>query len=265
MSAERRQAAVLGQPIGHSKSPLLHRAAYAELGLDWTYSAVELGKGDLNAFLNQAGSDYAGFSVTMPLKDEAFAACVDTDEFSRRTRACNTLLNGSGGWVGHNTDVTGFLEVFAGREFATALVLGSGATARSALVALAELGVRDLAVAARRPVAARELLLELGLEAMAVELVDPLPTAELVLSTLPAGAADGLSLPVGCRALFDVVYAPWPTPLATQALAKGVTVWSGLDLLVAQAVEQVLLMTGVDRGERERITAAMRRALSTAD
>ena len=265
MSAEPRRAAVLGKPIAHSKSPLLHSAAYRELGLDWVYDRYEVGESELEGFLERAGTDFVGFSLTMPLKAEAFRLCVEADANSQLTRACNTLVRDEEGWRGFNTDVTGFAEVLGTREFQSALVLGAGATARSALAALAGLGVGELAVAARRLAAAEGALAEVGLSGRVVSLEGDLPPTQLVVNTLPSGVADGLRIPSGCEAVFDVVYEPWPTRLAEAAAAAGIQVWSGLDLLVAQAVRQVLLMTGAPASESKRIAAAMRAALAAAD
>lgn len=265
MSAEPRRAAVLGQPIAHSKSPLLHSAAYRELGLDWKYERFEVAESELEEFLARVDPDFIGFSVTMPLKGEAYRLSGETDSNSRRTRACNTLVRIEGGWRGYNTDVSGFAEVLKGSGFRSALVLGAGATARSALVALAELGVEELVVAARRPEVAAAALSDLAIEGSVSALTDPLPAAQLVVNTLPAGAADGLELPAGCEAVFDVVYEPWPTALAAKANASRLRVWNGLDLLVAQAVEQVLLMTGARDSESLRIASAMRAALEGSD
>jgi shikimate dehydrogenase len=249
-----RRAAVLGHPVGHSLSPLLHRAAYAHLGLDWTYEAIDVAADDLRDFVQSCGPEWVGLSLTMPLKQVVLPLLDDADETVRLVGAANTLIWRDGRRVGANTDVPGLVGALreAGLPSAErAVVLGAGATAASALAALAELGVGEVGVYARRPEAAdplRQLAARLGLDvrvdtwAHAADALD----APLVLSTVPAGGADALASAVDhpTGLLFDVVYASWPTPLARTWQEAGGAVASGLDLLVHQAIGQIELMTG---------------------
>ncbi len=260
------QALVLGSPIGHSLSPVLHRAAYASLGLaDWTYAAAEVDEAAFAAFVAGLGADVRGLSLTMPLKEVAFTVATTVTDRARSAGAINTLVRrADGGWDADNTDIAGIVGALRGRAQVGAiaspahgLILGAGATARSALVALAGLRVGTLTVAARDGEKARRavsgLAQSLDLDLRVIPLADwPTAAAELVVSTLPtAGAlaaaealtASGADLS-GTR-LLDVVYADWPTPLARAAEAAGAAVVSGLDMLVLQAVEQVDLMTGM--------------------
>jgi shikimate dehydrogenase len=257
------RAAVLGSPIRHSLSPVLHAAAYEVLGLDWTYDAHEVAADGLAAFLGRLGGpdlpgEWAGLSLTMPLKRAAVPLCADLDEVARVTNAANTLTFGDGSVHGANTDVPGMVNALAAagvREVDRAGVLGGGATAAAAVAALGQIcrGVVDVFV--RTPQRAAELrpvAEHYGL-ALRVRSWDEAPaglTAPLVIATTPKGAADALPVPAApLGVLFDVLYDPWPTPLAAAWGAAGGTVLGGLDLLVHQAVLQVELMTGqnVDR------------------
>ena len=249
------KAAVLGSPIAHSLSPALHNAAYAALGLDqWSYECFELVAADLPGFLAGRDADWRGFSLTMPLKAACLEVATGVTPTAGRAGAGNTLVRTADGWLADNTDVPGLVDALrpawqAG--WTEAAVLGAGATARSAVLALDDLGVQSVTVYARNPARADRLLVWAATAAPRVTVAAaPLPgwaagEQPCVLSTLPGGAADDLAVP-GQRAglLFDAVYAGWPTPLARRAQAAGMTVVSGLDLLVHQAARQFELFTG---------------------
>jgi shikimate dehydrogenase len=230
---------------------VLHRAAYAALGLDWTYDRFEVTADALADFVAGLDDSWRGLSLTMPLK-EAVLALGEVDRVARRAGAGNTLiLDGSRRRV-YNTDVAGL--VWAVRQVVSDPVprvslLGSGATARSALLAATELGTEAVAVVARTPAKATPLVAlgrELGLEVVVRPWSADLPPADLVVSTVTAGAADPLAARVAASApvVFDIVYAPWPTALAEATQRAGGTVLSGFDLLVGQALRQIELMTG---------------------
>ena len=270
MLSETRRAAVLGSPIGHSLSPVLHRAAYRALGLsDWLYGAHEVRESALPGFVSALGPEWAGLSLTMPLKEVAFEVADDVSDLAREVGAINTLVRrADGGWSGDNTDVYGVAQALreAGRtHVASSLVLGSGATARSVVAALARLGCQKLTFAVRsaaRPETldqARRAGLEvdvvvLGEVSRVLQVTDRLGDAPVVVSTLPADAlsSDGLTgrmIPAGSRLqdhlLLDVVYAGWPTPLARTFAEAGASVVSGFEMLLHQAAGQVHLMTGL--------------------
>ncbi|MBI1377152.1 MAG: shikimate dehydrogenase [Frankiales bacterium] len=264
----RRRAAVLGHPIAHSLSPVLHLAAYGELGLDWTYERVDVTEEALPAFVAGLGPEWAGLSLTMPLKHAVLPLLDSYDDVVAATGAANTVLLGEGGRRGANTDVEGVVavldELAAGRG--DAVVLGGGATARSTVAALARRGTARVTAYARRPGAADDLRATAEAVGVALE-VRPWDqagsglNAGVVVSTVPRGVADALSGAVPARAgtLLDVVYDPWPTPLAGAWAAAGGAVGSGLDLLLHQAVAQVRLMTG-----RTPTVAVLRAALEAA-
>lgn len=248
------RAAVLGSPVAHSLSPVLHRAAYRELGLAWTYDAYEVGEDALRGFLDRLGPEWAGLSLTMPLKRAVVPMLDWVSPRAKAVAAVNTVVLSEGRRTGANTDVPGMVAALHERgvtEVGTAAVLGGGATATSALAALADLGVRDAVVIARRP----DSLHELRAAAQRLEIRPDVRRwadaaaalrRDLVVSTVPGQAAAGLIavLPERPGVLFDVVYDPWPTTLATAWAAAGGTVVGGLDLLVHQAALQVALMTG---------------------
>jgi shikimate dehydrogenase len=275
--AAARRAAVLGSPIAHSLSPVLHRAAYRRLGLDgWSYDAFEVDETALPDFV--AGLDpakWAGLSLTMPLKRAVIPLLDAVGSAARAVEAVNTVVFGAdGSRRGENTDVPGFIAALSERGITTvpaAAVLGGGATAASALAALAEVtnGPVDVYVRSLERAALLGLLAEsLGLDARlrlwdeAVKGLD----SPLVINTTPSGAADELvaAVPTAPGALFDVLYHPWPTPLAAAWARVGGTVLGGLDLLIHQAVLQVELMTGCDASHRAELVAEMRAAGTAA-
>jgi shikimate dehydrogenase len=266
------RCAVLGDPIEHSLSPVLHRAAYDELGLDWSYDAVRVSAGGLAAYVDGLGAEWRGLSLTMPLKREAVPLLTSQDEWTRVSGAANTLLlDEAGGRHGLNTDVPGAEAALAGATTAHlrhAVVLGGGATAASVLLALAERGLERATLVVREPTRAGETVEVVGrhprppeLRVVAIDALEPTgvdPTVDVLVSTVPATAQSPALLRAAAEVpvVFDVVYDPWPTPLAEQALATGQTLVGGLDLLLWQAVDQVRAMTG----RFDVPVAAMRRA-----
>jgi shikimate dehydrogenase len=250
------RAAVLGSPIAHSLSPLLHRAAYASLGLDWSYDAVEVTAAGLRAFLEGLDGSWAGLSLTMPLKQAVLPLLRSRSAAVTTTGSANTVLLRDGQRAGHNTDVEGIVAAFreAGVDGITrAAVIGTGATAASALAALHDLGAHHVRVLGRSPakiIALQPVADALGIELRPAEL-HPLELEdrwpEAVVSTVPAGALDDFAAqsdPSGQVPLLDVVYAPWPTPLAAVYAAAGAAVVPGTAMLLHQAAAQVTLMTG---------------------
>jgi shikimate dehydrogenase len=263
-----RQAGVLGRPIAQSLSPVLHRAAYAELGLTHAYTAIDCGVEELPGVLAQR-ADWLGFSATMPLKRALLDVAAEVRPLARRVGAANTLLPaGDGRWAAENTDVAGIVAALdtgvpAG---ARATVLGAGGTAQALLAALHTLGIAGCHVLVRDPARTGELhetAARCGVQLTVEEfdVASPALAAELVVSTVPAGAADPLAARpwTAEQTVLDVVYAGWPTPLAQAATAGGATVRSGATMLLHQAAEQVRLMTG-----RPAPIEAMRAALLAA-
>ncbi|WP_405814995.1 shikimate dehydrogenase [Streptomyces sp. NBC_01390] len=263
-----RRAAVLGSPIAHSLSPVLHRAAYAELGLtDWTYDRFEVDEGGLPGFLGELGPEWAGLSLTMPLKRAVIPWLDEISETAASVEAVNTVVFGADGrCVGDNTDIPGIvgaLREHGIEQVDSAAILGAGATASSALAALARICTGEVVVYVRSEARATEMRQwgeRLDIEVRTADWADAVRAlhAPLVIATTPAGTTDALSgaVPERPTTLFDVLYHPWPTDLAARWSAHGGAVVSGLDLLVHQAVLQVEQMTGVAHGP----LGAMRRA-----
>ena len=302
------RCAVLGSPIRHSISPVLHSAAYAALGLTWwRYTAIECDEAGLPGFLDRCGPDWAGLSLTMPLKRAVLPLLDRVEPLAVRVGGANTVLLTPGSRLGYNTDVPGMVRALAehgigpavgrGTDPAAAakpdiaaavsagriegppvpangmgavaapegagvtlagaepvLILGAGATASAALAALADLGQTTIAVAARDPARTRDLRAAAERIGVRVELRPFTPAAAtatpMVVSTVPAGAAapfaSAFTNPATTTpsALFDVIYDPWPTPLAAAATKAKATVVNGFDLLLHQAAAQVELFTG---------------------
>jgi len=265
------RAAVLGRPIAHSLSPVIHTAGYAAAGLtDWTYGRHECGEAELAAFVAGLGPEWVGLSLTMPLKEEALRVASGASSRATAIGAANTLVRREDGWWAENTDAPGMVDAlrWAGLETADRVsVLGAGGTARAALAAAAALGASSVTVYARRAAAIAELapvaeMVGVGLQAAGWSTAASAGDADVVIATVPKGVADPLADRIAWRptsVLFDAIYDPWPTPLAAAAAAAGCRVVSGLDLLLAQAVHQFELFTGVAAP-----VSAMREALHAA-
>lgn len=263
------RAAVLGSPVAHSLSPVLHGAAHRSMGLGgWTYGLHECDEDGLAPFLRGLGADWAGLSLTMPLKRRAMELADRVSGTARAVGGANTLVRADdGSWDAHNTDVEGITTALSEAGIKAphrSLVLGAGATAASALASLQELDVwgpvtllaRDLARTGEVSEAARRLGLDLEVAPLQ-ELKDHLDV-DLVVSTLPSGAADrhGEALAASRADLFDVVYAPWPTGAARAVAGRGGRVVGGFPMLLHQAAAQVRLMTGCNDVPVEAMRAA---------
>jgi len=263
------RAAVLGSPVAHSISPVLHRAAYQALGLaGWTYDAVECDEARLPGLLGGCGPEWAGLSLTMPLKRAVLPLLDATEPLAAEVGSANTVIFAAGAKHGHNTDVPGMIITLATAGLSSAgsvLILGAGATACSALAAIRGLGAGEATVAVRDRGRAGDLRAAASRLGMTVRLAgfDRVYAGSrwhLLVSTVPAGAADtyaerilrGDLVPA---AVLDVVYHPWPTRLAAAAEQTGAAVIGGFELLLHQAARQVELMTA-----RAAPVAAMRRA-----
>lgn len=264
-------AKVLGDPIGHSLSPLIHREAYRELGLDWDFTAQQVPLGQLSSVLadlkSQPGFEDGfacrGLALTMPLKPEARKAAIYVDGLAKLTGVVNTLVPALGDWAGFNTDTAGIVGALRSSGFSSpvpnymTVILGTGSTAASALAAVRELGAGRI-VAVSRSADCRGLIFRaasrmfLDVENLtwnqSDRLLDVLSAASLVISTIPGSAQSALPLPQvdNSAVLMDAVYHPWPTPLAHWAKVCGFGVVPGWEMLLYQAVSQIKLFTGRD-------------------
>lgn len=249
-ASDRSKLAVLGSPIAHSLSPVIHRAAYATLGFDWEYDAVELSRESLPAFMSALDGRWRGLSLTMPLKRDVVLLLDWADPLVELVGGANTVVVTDDGLRGYNTDVEGAMRSFldAGlSSLESVWILGAGATAASLLVASIRLGAQSVEIFARTPAKA-EPLKELGESLGASVVVRQWQEAALsveipsaIITTVPGGSLD-VEFDESVRtaaALFDVAYDPWPSEVAKSWMAVGGTVISGHDLLINQAIAQV--------------------------
>ena len=270
-------AAVIGSPISHSLSPVLHLAAYRDLGLNIDYRRIEVTKDQVEPFLARWPENLVGLSVTMPLKQVIIPLLSQVDGLAKATGAVNTVVPFPGGvTAGFNTDVYGLVAAIKevkGRDFSPqkAVIVGSGATASSALAALVELQAGQINLLARRVSGAGNAVqaaTRLGIDPGYVPLAavekarETLETADLIISTVPREVLDDfyqrISFNPG-QTVFDIVYDPWPSNLVKQARRNGATIISGKAMLLHQAVMQVKLFTS-----RTPNLKAMRTALKEA-
>lgn len=271
----RSRAAVLGCPIAHSLSPVLHRAAYEELGLDdWSYDRFEVDEAALPGFVGKLGPEWAGLSLTMPLKRAVIPLLDEISETASAVEAVNTVVfTEDGRRLGDNTDVPGMVAALRERgieQVDSAAILGAGATASSALAALARICTGEVVAYVRSQARAAEMRQwgeRLDVEVRTEDWADAEHAlrAPLVIATTPAGTTDVLSsvVPERPATLFDVLYDPWPTALAARWSAYGGAVVSGLDLLVHQAVLQVEQMTGRVPAPLDAMRTAGEKALAS--
>lgn len=270
-----RRLEVWGSPIAHSLSPALHTAAYAQLGLPWRYDRRRVDESWFARELADLPSEFHGLSLTMPLKALAHDAGSTRDAAAAATGAANTLVRAGHGWAAFNTDVGGLaaaLSEIGPAGVDRARIVGAGATATSALLALERIGARSIDITARRPEAAaplRELAESRGLTATVSALGAPDGGVELTVSTLPGDApvadADAARLADTGGTLYDVVYGTWPTALGAAWLAAGRPAHPGATMLLHQAVLQIrIFATGspdTPLPDEEDVVAVMRRAL----
>lgn len=269
---------MLGKPVRHSLSPVLHGAAYAALGLaDWTYERVEMDAEGLPGFVAGLGAEWAGLSVTMPGKRAALECAAETSARARTVGAANTLVRlGADRWRADCTDVdgvTGALRAAGGPApgaEGTAVVLGAGGTASAAAAAFAELGLAGVRLVVREPARAEDAAAAAKRAGLAVEvlrwsetdLARVVAESAVLVSTVPPDAvAPHAAALAAAPCVLDVIYHPWPTPLAEAVTARGGRIATGLDMLLHQAFGQVEQFTGL-AAPREVMRDALREATS---
>ena len=263
------RAAVLGSPISHSLSPVLHRTAYEKLGIVGHYEAIDVTAENLKDFVAGMDKSWTGLSLTMPLKEEVLRIADEVDPLALRIQSANTLIRADGGWKAITTDVNGFTHglIAAGAsDFTHVVILGSGATARAAAAACDGYG-RHITVIHRTH--AREAAMQKAVEMADLAFCEwgsDLVDAELLINATPGGVADAyaerLTSPVH-GILFESLYNPWPTKLIARWRALNGLGIDGLDLLVHQGIDQVELMTGM-RVNRADLAPVLRRACLAA-
>lgn len=256
-------AAVLGSPIAHSLSPLLHAIAYKYYGIQGSYEAIEVGSGELSSFIK--GTQKNCLSLTMPLKEEALLIADEVSDGAQRISSGNTLYLRNNKWNLESTDVSGFeysLKGYGITSLNSVLILGAGATARAAVAYLSSIS-REIHVVNRNT--ARKA----GLDSSSSIRIDYLPwgetelinSADLVINTTPGNIGDlfvpSVSQPRGV--FFEVLYNPWPTQLAQAWSSSGGKVIDGIELLIHQAISQVEIFSQ-KTVDRTRLHALMREA-----
>src|SRR5438270_10143761 len=253
-----RVAAVIGHPIRHSISPVIHNAAFRALDLDWVFTAFEVAPGRGAAAVEGARDlGLAGLSVTMPHKADVVRALDRLTSTAETLGAVNTVVrNGAQELVGDNTDGAGFLDALRTDEgFDPAgkrcLVVGAGGAARAVVVALAGAGAGEVVVANRTTPRAEEVV-GLAPGVARVGSTDEADGVDLIVNATPQGMAGDRSLPVPAAALgpgqlvVDLVYHPALTPLVEAARQRGAAATNGLGMLIHQAARAFRLWTGAD-------------------
>ncbi len=260
---------MLGSPISHSLSPVLHSAAYRALGLDgWTYDRIECPAGELARIVSGLGPEWVGLSVTMPGKTEALRFASEQTDRALMVGSANTLVRTTDGWRADCTDIDGVVgaldELGLGEgDTRRAIIVGAGGTARPALAALATLGTETTTVIARdegRAAGTVECGRSAGITtdwAPFEDLAGLAAACDVLISTIPADAMDAYSTAAAVAPrVLDVIYHPWPTPLAQAVADRGGKVVGGLSMLLNQAYGQVEQFTGRP-APREAMRAAL--------
>lgn len=271
-----RRAAVVGSPVAHSLSPVLHRAAYRALGLaDWTYERLEADAAALPGLAESLDDTWVGLSVTMPGKQAALSLASTATSRAVAVGAANTLVRTGTGWRADCTDVDGVvgaLRAAAGFTDSSStsfgVVLGAGGTACAAVAGLADLGVRTVRVVAREPARAEPVIRCAAKLGVAIEMVrwadadvaTLAAEAVVLVNTAPAAAIEPWVADLAAaRCVLDVIYHPWPTALSEAVAARGGRLATGLDMLLHQAFGQVEQFTG-ESAPRAEMRDALREA-----
>ena len=257
-------AGVLGSPIIHSLSPLLHQTAYQFLGIQGEYKAYEVPSGGLAEFLSSQGRELNCLSLTMPLKEEALSIADHISTISKQIASGNTLHKKDNGWNLTSTDVEGFsfaLAAVENRSYEKVLIIGAGATAR-AVAASCNTSTTSLTVVSRsknRIESIRQSAPAAALNFVEWDLQPDLDGYDLVVNTTPGNAAssflDRVSSPRGV--FFEVIYNPWPTELLSRWIDVGGSFVDGLDLLIHQAISQIEIFSG-QKVDRTSLAALLR-------
>ena len=267
------KAAVLGSPIAHSLSPVLHGKAFEVLGISGTYEAIKVESGGLSEFLRRQGQSYDYLSLTMPLKEEvldiAKASSIKVDDLAQRIQSVNTLVKSGTGWSATSTDGSGFIKALANAgydHFNSVLILGAGGTARAVAGALDEIAdsVSIMGRSVRRNAGIAACFRKLVPEFIVWDDQIDLSQFDLVVNTTPSGAADLVAENIPSKVeglLFDVLYKPWPTLIARRWSDGGGKVISGLELLLYQGIDQINIVYPLGR---QIIDDQLRMALSHA-
>jgi len=251
-----KQYGIIGYPLGHSLSPLIHNRAFADLGVEASYAAWPIAPGDLAAFMATVRAEpISGLSVTIPHKTAVMAYLDGVSGTAERAGAVNTVYWDGGGLLGENTDVSGFMSPLLElpRLPSSALVLGAGGAARAVLAGLAGLGVKSVTLANRNPDKAAALAREFHIRAAPWDLRGDI-AAELIVNATPLGmAGPGVNetpYPGQCfrpaAIAYDLIYNPGQTRFLREAGEAGCETITGLAMFIEQAAGQFRLWTGLE-------------------
>ncbi|MFM1825712.1 MAG: hypothetical protein RLZZ37_347 [Actinomycetota bacterium] len=249
-----KHAGVAGYPIEHSLSPLIHKAGYKALGLDWNYEKYLLKEDELFNFVNNRDKNLVGLSLTMPLKEKAIEISDVVTELAKKAKSANTLIFKDGKIYSGNTDIYGIVQALKTNkklDLSNPAIIGSGATARSAVLALKNLQAKSVMVCARNESTLTEISdlansLEITCQIINWNDLAKAMNASTLISTLPSQAMDKFAAlgPENPGTLLDIAYDPWPSKVAMEWIFRRGFVVSGLEMLLHQACMQFELMTG---------------------
>jgi len=249
-------AEVIGHPISHSKSPLIHNFWLQQLGLVRDYRAHAVLPDDLERYFAERASDteWRGCNITIPHKIAALDFVADPGDVRSSIGAINTVFrNDAGALVATNTDVGGFYGPIAEIPIAgeTAVVIGAGGAARAVLFALEQADIGEVVLVARNTLKAAGLLAHFGLKGKVIGFDTRLPDAALLVNASPLGMVGQEALEIDLSPLpehaivYDLVYAPIETPLLKAARERDLETVDGLEMLVGQAAIAFELFFGV--------------------
>ena len=263
------KAAVLGSPISHSLSPLLHQRAYQLLNIEASYEALEVTPQGAEDFFRKAlEGNWSGFSLTMPLKETVIDLGskfdFEIDPVAQLMKSGNTMHRQGETFHITSTDRTGFIRLFEGLDCAKTLIIGGGGTARAALAAL-DGRAEKIDFLLRSP-SRQETLSQIARQSTVefFSMDHSLIGYDLVVSTVPAGVTDTMSdsLISAVPTLCEVLYNPFPTKLLERAKNLGSATIDGIDLLVEQALDQIAIFSAlkfdysVMRNELQKVARA---------
>ena len=250
-------AEVIGDPIAHSKSPLIHGFWLDTLGIEAEYRKMHVTPEGLADYVESRRGDPAwrGCNVTIPHKQAMLDLVEDRGDVRASIGAVNTVVRGEdGALIGTNTDAGGFYAPIAGLDLEGlhAVVIGAGGAARAILFALSRVGIARVTILNRNVLKAAGLLSRFGLKGDAVPLGAPLPPADLLVNASALGMAGQPPLDIDLSPLpehalvYDAVYAPLETPLLVQARARALDTVDGLEMLIGQAALAFELFFGAE-------------------
>jgi len=229
-------------------------SAYKFLDISGEYISFDVPAGSLRDFLRDKHSGWTGFSLTMPLKEEVLSIANEIDSLAKRIQCGNTLVRQDNGWILYSTDVLGFQQAWISSNSAkpkSVLIVGSGATARAAAAAFDDSGTSILVLHRNtdREVSMQSCVEHSRMRFLPWQFTNDFYEADLVINTTPKGVLDSFAgnlLEIPSGTFFDVIYNPWPTDFASAWGKTGSPVISGIDLLIAQGIEQIRLFAGVE-------------------